>query len=129
MIKIGINTDNWRHADKSVDYCMDFIAGQGVEYCEFEAVGGTEFFTGLGFAPFIDLNSDPLDLRKKLDGRHQGYLAAQRLFHFKSFANLLITKAARNSSVRGVARQILLGQRDPEDVFSLRGMLKVLLLR
>ena len=67
MIKIGINTDNWRHADKSVDYCLDVIARQGVEYCEFEAVGGTEFFTGLGFAPFIDLNSDPLDLRKKLD--------------------------------------------------------------
>jgi geranylgeranyl reductase family protein len=69
------------------------------------------------------------DLRQKLDGRHQGYLAAQRLFHFTSFANLLITKAARNSSVRGVARQILLGQRNPEDVFSLRGMLRVLLLR
>jgi flavin-dependent dehydrogenase len=69
------------------------------------------------------------DLRKKLSGRHQGYLAAQRLFHFKSFANLLITKAARNSAVRGVARQILLGQRNPEDVFSLRGMLRVLLLR
>ncbi len=69
------------------------------------------------------------DLRKTLDGRHQGYLTAQRLFHFTSFANLLITKAARNSAVRGVARQILLGQRDPEDVFSLRGMLRVLLLR
>ena len=69
------------------------------------------------------------DLRKTLDGRHRGYLVAQRLFHFTSFANLLITKAARNSAVRGVARQILLGQRDPEDVFSLRGMLRVLLLR
>ncbi len=69
------------------------------------------------------------DLRKTLDGRHQGYLTAQRLFHFTSFANLLITKAARNPAVRGVARQILLGQRDPEDVFSLRGMLRVLLLR
>ncbi len=67
MIKLGINTDNWRHADKSVDYCLDVIAQQEVEFCEFEAVGGTEFFTGLGFAPFIDLNSDPLDLRKKLD--------------------------------------------------------------
>jgi geranylgeranyl reductase family protein len=69
------------------------------------------------------------DLRKTLDGRHRGYLTAQRLFHFKSFANLLITKAARNPAVRGVARQILLGQKDPEDVFSLRGMLQVLLLR
>lgn len=67
MIKIGINTDNWRHLDKPVDYCLDVIARQGVEYCELEAVGGTEFFTGLGFAPFIDLNSDPLELRKLLD--------------------------------------------------------------
>jgi sugar phosphate isomerase/epimerase len=67
MIKLGINTDNWRHADKPVDYCLEFIAGQGVEYCEFEAVGGTEFFTGLGFAPFIPLDSDPLALRKNLE--------------------------------------------------------------
>jgi sugar phosphate isomerase/epimerase len=67
MIKIAINTDNWRHSDKSVDYCFEVIAQQGVEYCELEAVGGTEFFTGLGFAPFVPLNSDPLELRKKLD--------------------------------------------------------------
>lgn len=67
MIKIGINTDNWRHEDKPLDYCFEAIARQGVEYCELEAVGGTEFFTGLGFAPFVDLNSDPLELRKELD--------------------------------------------------------------
>ncbi|OGO61874.1 MAG: hypothetical protein A2032_05470 [Chloroflexi bacterium RBG_19FT_COMBO_49_13] len=67
MIKIGINTDNWRHADKPVEYCFEVIAKQGIEYCELEAVGGTEFFTGLGFAPFIPLNSDPLALRKRLD--------------------------------------------------------------
>ena len=67
MIKIGINTDNWRHADKPVDYCFEKIVQQGVEYCELEAVGGTEFFTGLGFAPFIPLDSDPLELRKTLD--------------------------------------------------------------
>jgi sugar phosphate isomerase/epimerase len=67
MIKIGINTDNWRHADKPVDYCFKVIAGLGIEYTELEAVGGTEFFTGLGFSPFIPLDSDPLELRKKLD--------------------------------------------------------------
>lgn len=67
MIHVGINTDNWRHADKPVDYCFDLIAKQGVEYTELEAVGGTEFFTGLGFAPFIPLDSDPLELRKQLD--------------------------------------------------------------
>ena len=68
-------------------------------------------------------------LRRRLNGRQQGYQAAQRLFRFKSFANLLIGKAARNPDVRKVARQIVLGERDPVDVFSLRGMLRVLLLR
>jgi geranylgeranyl reductase family protein len=68
-------------------------------------------------------------LRKTLEGRHQAYQMAQRLFRFKSFANLLIGKAARNPDVRGVARQIVLGERDPLDVFSLRGLLRVLLLR
>ncbi len=67
MVKIGVNTDNWRHADKPVDYCLEVIAKLGVEYAEFEAVGGAEFFTGLGFAPFVPLDSDPLELRKKLD--------------------------------------------------------------
>lgn len=67
MIKIGINTDNWRHADKPVDYCFEQIKKQNVDYCELEAVNGSEFFTGLGFAPFIELNSDPLELKKKLD--------------------------------------------------------------
>jgi sugar phosphate isomerase/epimerase len=69
MIKIGINTDNWRHADKPLDYCLEKIVQQGVAYCELEAVGGAEFFTGLGFAPFVPLDSDPLELRKELD-RH-----------------------------------------------------------
>jgi len=67
MIKIGVNTDNWRHLDKPIEYCFEVIAKQGVEYCELEAVGGTEFFTGLGFAPFVPLDSDPLELRKMLD--------------------------------------------------------------
>lgn len=75
------------------------------------------------------LGSYERDLRRTLAGRHQGYLAAQRVFRFRSMANLLIGKAARNPAVRGVAKQILLGQRDPLDVFSLRGMIRVLLLR
>jgi sugar phosphate isomerase/epimerase len=64
MVKIGINTDNWRHDDKPLEHCFDFIAKQGVEYCELDAVGGTEFFEGLGFSPFVPLNGDPLEIRK-----------------------------------------------------------------
>lgn len=67
MINIGVNVDNWRHADKSNDYCLGFIAGQKIKYAELQAVGGTEFFTGLGFAPFVCLNDDPMALRKKAD--------------------------------------------------------------
>ena len=67
MIKIGVNVDNWRHADKPIDYCFRAIANEGIEYTEVEAVNGMEFFEGLGFAPFVSLNSDPLELRKKLD--------------------------------------------------------------
>lgn len=69
------------------------------------------------------------DLRHMLGGRQRGYLAAQRWFHFKTFANLLIEKAARVPAVRGIARQIICGERDVGDVFSLRGMLRVLLMR
>lgn len=67
MITIGVNVDNWRHSDKPVDYCLSVIAAQGIDTCELQAVGGTEFFTGLGFAPFVDLNGDPLEVRKSLD--------------------------------------------------------------
>ena len=42
------------------------LMGKETSSCELEAVGGTEFFTGLGFAPFVPLDSDPLELRKKL---------------------------------------------------------------
>ncbi len=70
MVHIRINTDNWRHEDKPLDYCFEFIAKQGIEYCELEATGGTELFEGLGFSPFVPLNSDPLELRKKLDRHH-----------------------------------------------------------
>ena len=67
MIKLGINTDNWRHADKPVEYCFKKIAEMGIDTCELEAVNHTEFFTGLGFAPFVSLSDDPLELRKQLD--------------------------------------------------------------
>jgi sugar phosphate isomerase/epimerase len=67
MVHIGINTDNWRHEDKDLDYCFGVIAKQGVKFTELEAVGGTEFFEGLGFSPYVPLNGDPLEVRKKLD--------------------------------------------------------------
>jgi hypothetical protein len=69
------------------------------------------------------------ELRRRLDGRHQGYLAAQQWFRFKHFANFLIDKAARVPAVHGIARQILCGERDLADVFSLRGIFQIILMR
>jgi len=80
-------------------------------------------FSGQGLARY------ERDLRRMLEGRQRGYLAAQQWFRFKPFANLLIEKAARVPAVRGIARQILCGERDVGDVFSLSGMLRVLLMR
>jgi sugar phosphate isomerase/epimerase len=67
MIKIGINVDNWRHADKSVDYSFAFIAKLGVEYAELEASNGDDFIEGLGYSPYVALNSDPMEIRKKAE--------------------------------------------------------------
>ena len=67
------------------------------------------------------------DLRKILDRRQQGYLAAQRLFRFQPLVNMIIEKAARNPTVRGLAREIVKGERDATEIFSMRGMAKVLL--
>jgi geranylgeranyl reductase family protein len=75
------------------------------------------------------LSSYERDLRRTLDGRHQGYLAAQKWFRFRLFANLLVEKTARVPAVRGVLRQMISGNIDVRDVFSLRGMLRVLLMR
>ena len=67
MIKIGINVDNWRHVDRPVDYCFAFIAKQGVEYAELEASNGDDFIEGLGYSPYVSLNSDPVEIRKKAE--------------------------------------------------------------
>ncbi|MBI2939053.1 MAG: hypothetical protein HYY04_01340, partial [Chloroflexi bacterium] len=67
MIKVGVNVDDWRHSDKPIEYCFGVIARLGLEHTELQAVNGDEFFEGLGFAPFVSLNSDPIEIRKKLD--------------------------------------------------------------
>jgi geranylgeranyl reductase family protein len=68
------------------------------------------------------------DLRRKLDKKQQGYLAAQRLFRFQPLVNMIIEKAARSPTVKGLAREIVKGDRDATEIFSIRGMAKVLLV-
>ena len=69
------------------------------------------------------------ELRSLLYSRHRGYLAAERWFHSSSVANLLISRAAGSPDLGRVMGEILRGRRDAGAVFSLQGMLRVLLRR
>ena len=69
------------------------------------------------------------DLRSLLYSRHQGYLAAERWFRSSWVANLFISRAAGSPALGRVTGEILRGRRSAGAVFSLQGMLRVLLRR
>lgn len=67
------------------------------------------------------------ELRRRLEMRHRGYLAAERWFEFELIANLLIGKTARSAALRELVGQIMRGEREPGAVFSSRGIGRILL--
>ena len=69
------------------------------------------------------------ELRSLLYSRHQGYLVAERWFRSSWVANLLISRAAGSPALARVTGEILRGRRGAGAVFSLQGMLRVLLRR
>jgi geranylgeranyl reductase family protein len=69
------------------------------------------------------------ELRCRFHARHQGYLAAERWFRSASVANLLIGRAAGTPALGELIRGILMGRRNARALFSVRGMLRVLLGR
>jgi geranylgeranyl reductase family protein len=69
------------------------------------------------------------ELRSLLYSRHQGYLAAERWFRSSRVANLLISRAAGSAVLGRVTGEILRGRRGAGAVFSLQGMLRLLLQR
>ena len=69
------------------------------------------------------------DLRSLLYSRHQGYLAAERWFRSSWVANLFISRAAGSPALGCVMGEILRGRRGAGALFSLQGMLRVLLRR
>jgi flavin-dependent dehydrogenase len=90
-------------------------------------VAGRALETGDVSAGF--LSEYEREIRSRLHARHQGYLAAERWFRSPWVANLLIGRAAGFPALGQLLREVLAGQRDARAVFSLRGMLRVLLGR
>jgi geranylgeranyl reductase family protein len=69
------------------------------------------------------------ELRWRFHARHRGYLAAERWCRSASVVNLLIAKAAEAPAVGDLIREVLTGRRNARAVFSLRGMVRVILGR
>ena len=69
------------------------------------------------------------ELRPLLYSRHRDYLAAERWFRSSWVANLFISRAAESPALARVTAEILRGRRGAGAVFSLQGMLRVLLRR
>ncbi len=90
-------------------------------------VAGRALETGDVSAGF--LSEYEREIRCRFHARHQGYLAAERWFRSPWVANLVIGRAAGIPALGQLLREVLAGQRDARAVFSLRGMLRVLLGR
>lgn len=67
MIEIAVASDNFRHDDRSVEYCMEWCREKGCDIIEINTVNGEDFFEGLGFSPALNLNCDGIALKKQLD--------------------------------------------------------------
>jgi len=68
MLKIGMHVDNWRHQDAPFEVPCEFARRHGMEYIEFGTIDGDYFVQALGYNPHIPLHTDPLRLKRYLDG-------------------------------------------------------------
>lgn len=68
MIELGMHVDNWRHQDAPYTVPCEFAKKHGMKYIEFGTVCGDYFVQALGYNPHVPLHTDPLRLKKYLDG-------------------------------------------------------------
>ncbi|MFW6163554.1 MAG: sugar phosphate isomerase/epimerase family protein [Planctomycetota bacterium] len=62
-IKLGLNTEAFRHADKPLDYCLEAISGQGYRYCELNMLNGRDLLCEAGYYSAVSMERDPLEVR------------------------------------------------------------------
>jgi sugar phosphate isomerase/epimerase len=66
-IKIGLNTEAFRHADKSLEYCVKATARLGYKYIELNVMTGRELLAEAGYSAAISMERDPLEVKEMLD--------------------------------------------------------------
>ncbi len=67
MIDLGMHTDNWRTLGGNMADAVASAKAHGLEYIEFGVIDGQDFVQGLGYAPTVSLDSNPIRLKKYLD--------------------------------------------------------------
>jgi len=67
MIHIGMHTDNWRTLSGSMADAVASAKENGLEYIEFGVLDGQDFIQGMGYAPTVSLDSNPIKLKRYLD--------------------------------------------------------------
>jgi len=68
VIKISMHTDNWRCLSGGLDAACQAAKKFNLDYIEFGVVDGQDFIQGLGYAPTVSLDANPIRLRRYLDG-------------------------------------------------------------
>lgn len=68
MIHLGLHTDNWRPLSVGFEGACQKIAATGLKHLEFAAIHGQNFIAALGYDPGVSLQSNPLAIRRFLDG-------------------------------------------------------------
>ena len=67
MIHLGMHTDNWRTLSGSTADAGAAAKKHALKYIEFGVVDGQDFIQGLGYAPTVSLDSNPIRLKRYLD--------------------------------------------------------------
>jgi inosose dehydratase len=66
MIHLGMHTDNWRTLSGSMDDAVRAAKKHDLKFIEFGVVDGQDFIQGLGYAPTVSLDSNPIRLKRYL---------------------------------------------------------------
>jgi sugar phosphate isomerase/epimerase len=67
MIHLGMHTDNWRTLSGSMADAVASAKRHRLDYIEFGVIDGQDFIQGLGYAPTISLDSNPIRLKRYLE--------------------------------------------------------------
>jgi len=67
-IRVGLNTEAFRHADKPLGYALDAIRKQGYRHCELNMLNGRDLLCEAGYYSAISMERDPLEVRDVVKG-------------------------------------------------------------